>query len=99
RGGQDAHVDGDAAPSAELLHFALLKHAQQLGLQRERNVADLVEEDRSAFGQLEFSGTRIDAGGHAALDAEELRLEQRLGQCGAVDGPEWSVLAGRVAVD
>ena len=33
--------------------LALLQHAQQLGLQRQRHLADLVEQDRAAVGQLE----------------------------------------------
>ena len=35
---------------AERPDLALLQHAQQLGLQRERQLADLVEEDGAAVG-------------------------------------------------
>ncbi len=38
---------------AHPLQLAGLEHAQQLGLLRERHVADLVEEERAAVGQLE----------------------------------------------
>ena len=75
---QNTHIDRDAPSSSQLLDFALLQHAQQLRLQRQRDVADFVEKDRPAFRHLEFSGTRFDAGGDAALDAEEFRLQQRL---------------------
>ena len=35
---------------ADLLEFALLQDAQELGLQVQRQIADLVEKDRSAIG-------------------------------------------------
>ena len=44
-GGDDADVDLLGALGAERLELALLQHAQQLGLQRRRHRADLVEED------------------------------------------------------
>ena len=65
---------------AERLELALLQHAQQLGLQRRRDLADLVEEDRAAVGQREAAllvGRR--AGERALVVAEQLGLEQRLG--------------------
>ena len=39
--------------AADALELALLEHAQQLRLQLERQLADLVEEERAAVGQLE----------------------------------------------
>ena len=99
RRGEDPHIDGDSAPAAELLDLTFLQHAKQLRLQHERNVAHFVEEDRATARQLEFSRPGLDAGGHAALDAEELRLQQRLRQRGAVDGHEWLVFPRRIAVD
>ena len=46
-----------------------------------RQVADLVEEQRAAVGQLEApAALAVGAGEGAALVAEQLRLEQRLGQ-------------------
>ena len=41
---QHAHVDGDALARPQAHHLALLQHAQQLDLDRHRQVADLVEE-------------------------------------------------------
>ena len=43
---------------ADALELALLEHAQQLGLQLERDLADLVEEERAAVGELEAPGDR-----------------------------------------
>ena len=39
--------------AAEPLELLLLQHAEQLGLQLQRDVADLVEEQRPLVGQLE----------------------------------------------
>ena len=68
----------------------LLQHAQQLRLQRERQLADLVEEERAAVGAAR-SGPRAcsrRAGERAAHVAEELALEQRLRDRRAVDRHE-----------
>jgi hypothetical protein len=66
--------------AADALELALLQHAQQLGLQVERHLADLVEEQRAAVGELERAGARGDgAGERALLVAEQLALEQVLG--------------------
>src|SRR5258708_5181934 len=61
-----------AAPPAELPDLALLQHPQQLGRRGGGDVADLVEEHCPAAGHLEPARPRLDAGGDAALDAEEL---------------------------
>ena len=44
----DAHVDRKRLRRADRPHLALLEHAQQLHLQRQRHVADLVQEERAA---------------------------------------------------
>ena len=66
-----------AAP-AEAGDDALLEHAQELGLHVERHVADLVEQDGAARGELELARVALGAGARegALLVAEELRLEQ-----------------------
>jgi len=48
RGAHDAGVDLDGCAAAERDHLLVLEHAQEPRLQRERHVADLVEEQRSA---------------------------------------------------
>ena len=78
----------------------LLQDAQQLRLELERNVADLVEEERSAVGELEPADLLRDrAGERAALVAEELALEKPGGNRGAVHFDERPRLAGRQLVD
>ena len=57
----DAHVDRVRAVVADPLVLALLQHAQQLALQIERDLADLVEEDRAAVGELEAARRDRDA--------------------------------------
>ena len=51
RRADDAHVDRNLLPAADPLDDALLQEAQQLDLQRERQVADLVQEQRAAVAR------------------------------------------------
>ena len=48
-----AHVDLERPRAADALELLLLQHAQQLRLHLERQLADLVEEQRAAVGELE----------------------------------------------
>ena len=74
---------------ADLLQLAGLEEAQQQALHAQRHLADFVEEQRAAVGHFELALLVAIGAGEAALHvAEELRLEQRLGQAGAVDGHE-----------
>ena len=69
---------GTERPPPSAIDLALLQDAQQLGLQRRRQLADLVEEQRAAVGLLERPTLPLGgAGERAALVAEELALEQR----------------------
>ena len=86
--------------AADPLELALLQHAQQLGLERRRDLADLVEEQRAAVGQLEAALAGVDGAGEGALlVAEQLGLQQRLRQRRAVDLDERPVRARRQLVD
>ena len=62
-GGDHPHVQGLHLVGAQRLHLLLLQHPQQLGLQRQ--IADLVEEQRAAVGQLELAGPRAVGPGEA----------------------------------
>ena len=100
RGRQHAHIDRLGARRADRAHRAVLQHAQQLDLQRQRHVADLVEEQRAAVGRLEQADVRAGRAGEGALDvAEQLGLEQLLGNRAAVDGDERRLGARAGAVD
>src|SRR6266446_3814485 len=82
----DAHVDAPRPRAAEPLEFLLLKDAEELRLELERDVADLVEEERPAVCQLEASDPLRDrAREGAALVAEQLALEKARRDGGAVD--------------
>ena len=55
------------------------KHAQQLGLRRQRQLGHLVQEQGAAVGRLEAALAALDrAGEGAALVTEQLRLDQGL---------------------
>ena len=85
---------------ADRLDDLLLQHAQHLGLRLQAHVADLVEEDRAAVGRLEHAaplGHR--AGERAALVAEQLALDQLLGNRRAVDLDERAVPPAAARVD
>src|SRR6185436_5637236 len=74
--------------------------AQQLRLHRHRHLADLVEEDRAAVRELEAPGLLAGRSREGSLlVAEELALDQRLGQRRAVEGDERSLAARRHRVD
>ena len=94
-GGDDAHVDLDRVLAADPLEGLLLQHAQHLRLHLQAHVADLVEEQRAAVGQLELAAAPGErAGERALLVAEQLGLDQLLGDRGAVDLHERAPRAG-----
>ena len=98
--GHDAHVDLERSLAAEALDPLVLEDAQELGLERRRHVADLVQEQGAAVGDLELAAAgRSRAGEGPALVAEQLALEQRLRDGGAMDRDEWSVRARASGVD
>ncbi|OGL00334.1 MAG: hypothetical protein A3E31_01655 [Candidatus Rokubacteria bacterium RIFCSPHIGHO2_12_FULL_73_22] len=100
RGSHDAHVHAQRSRAAEPLELALLEHAQDLRLRHRGEVGDLVEEQRAAVGQLEAALLAPGrTGERALLVAEQLGLEQRLGQRRAVDGHEGPLRARRARVD
>src|SRR5204863_3116288 len=85
---------------ADALDLAALEDAQELGLQGRRQLADLVEEDGPALGLLEGAeAARRGAGEGALLVAEQLALEEVLGDGAAVDDDEGAVLARAGLVD
>src|SRR5439155_17354983 len=87
--GDDADVDRARLAAADAQDLALLQHAQELHLDVGRDLADLVEEERTAVGPLEAAGAGGDRAGEGAfLVAEELALEHALGEGLHVDGDE-----------
>ncbi|KAF1053168.1 MAG: hypothetical protein GAK43_01545 [Stenotrophomonas maltophilia] len=87
--GDDAHVDVLGLVAADPLEGALLQHAQQLDLQRQRHVADLVEEQGAAVGQLETPGAAGNGASEGTLlVAEQLAFQQLCRNRPAVDRDE-----------
>ncbi len=88
-GGDETEVDMVRPVAADRLYLLVLQHAQQLGLQIERHVADLVEEEGAFVRLLELAFLAAEGAGEAAfLVTEELRFQQLLGNGGAVDADE-----------
>jgi hypothetical protein len=52
-GAHDAHIHAVFLAGADLAHAAFLQRAQQLHLHRQRQVRDLIEQQRAAIGGLE----------------------------------------------
>ena len=78
----------------------ILERAQQLRLQVERQLANLVEEQRAALGALERARVLgVRAGEGAALVAEELALDQVGGHRAAVEDDERAARARAHVVD
>src|SRR5690606_41008780 len=78
-GRRQAEVDRHLDRGAQAGHRVLLQHAQQLDLLVQRQVTDLVEEQRAAVSLLEVALVRADRAGEGALGmAKEMRLEQSL---------------------
>src|SRR5205823_7448494 len=73
----DANVSGHGLPAADALERSVLEQAKQLSLNLQREIADLVEKERSFFGDFDFARhAAIGARERAPLVAEELALDQ-----------------------
>jgi hypothetical protein len=95
-----AHVDALLGIAADALEAAVFDDAQQLFLHGERGVGDLVEKERAAIGELEARQPPAQRPGEGArLVAEELAVEQPLGEGGAVQLDEGLVPARREVVE
>ena len=76
---------GNAFATAEALELPLLDDPQELCLQGERQIADLIEKERAAVGELDLAVSALNTRGDALFDTEELRLEQRFRECRAIE--------------
>src|SRR5262245_54878455 len=100
-GGCDqSYIDTMGLRAAEALKFLLLEHAQQFRLQRERNIADFVEEQRAAVRHLESADLLRDRTRECTfLMAEQLAFEQIERNRGAVHFHERTSAARAERVD
>jgi len=89
-GGDHTTAEAPGLAAADRGERALLQDLEQLDLDGNRNLADLVEEQRAVLvAALEHALVVVDRAGERALAmAEELRLDQRLGELREVDRDE-----------
>jgi hypothetical protein len=93
-GRDDAHVNAHRTRRADPRHLAIFDRAQQPVLGRAGQRGELVQEQGAAVGFLEPALARLRGAGESArFVAEQLRLDQRLGQGRAVEGDERAVPA------
>src|SRR5690349_11897541 len=84
-----AHVNLKTVRTSQSLHFALLQESQQLGLQAQRQLADLIEEKSAALRGVNPPNARLYRSGKCTLGvSEQFRLEQRFGNGSTVDHDE-----------
>ena len=85
------------ARPAHAADLPLLERPEELALEGQRELADLVQEQGAAVGHLDQPRLRLDSAREGTLlVAEQLGLQELLGQRGAVDGHER--LGGALAV-
>ena len=100
RGADDRNVHRDGLGAAQRGDATLLQGAQQPGLQGQRHVADLVQEQGAAVGLHDAARGALAprAREGAVFIAEEFGLDQRLGDGGAVHRHEGLPRAAGVVV-
>ena len=96
-GAEDADVDPERVVLADAADLARLEEPEQLDLHALVELADLVEEERAAVGDLEEPlAVGVGAGEGPLAVAEELALDEVLGQGPAVDRDEGAGRRGRL---
>ena len=70
-GGENAHIDLVVLVTADGREGQRLQNAKELGLQTQLEIADLVDEERSAIGLLESSDAAVGGAGECAADMPE----------------------------
>ncbi|MNR06691.1 hypothetical protein D3C85_1227720 [compost metagenome] len=88
------------AVRADPLQLSALQHAQQLCLDRQWQLADLIEEEGAFIGQFELALALVHRAGESAPHmAEQFALYQGVGQGGAVEADQRMLGAQRAAMD
>ncbi len=87
--GNHAHIDIETLRRSDRPDLPFLQHAQQLDLQRDRHIADFIEEKRALVCRLKQALVIAGRAGERAFDvAEQLGLQQRLRNRPAIDRNE-----------
>ena len=95
--GDDADVDRQVVVAADTTDLAALERAQELGLEREAELADLVEQDGATVRGLKHADAAlVCAGERAPLVTEQLGLEEIRRHGTAIDDEE-RLLGARAA--
>jgi len=68
---QHPHIHPMLAIRAEALQLAALQHAQQLGLNGQRQLADLIQQQGATIGELELAAALAECAGEGAADVAE----------------------------
>ena len=93
--GDQARVGGEGTRTSQALKLALLQDAQQLGLELERNLPNLIQEDGSAIGQLKAADPLRDGAGEgASLVSKEFTFQQSGRDGGAIQFHERTRMPG-----
>jgi len=88
-GGDHAHIHRHLLLRTDRAHLALFQHAQQLGLQRQRQFRNFIEKQRAAAGVIKQALAARRGAGKSAFDmTEQFGLDQLFGDRRAVDGNE-----------
>ncbi|MNO92436.1 hypothetical protein D3C76_840110 [compost metagenome] len=99
-GREHAHINGNTLARPQAYHFSLLQHAQQLDLDRHRQVADFIEEQRAPVGFLEPAGLGAQGTGKCTFFmTEQFGFDQGFRERTAVHRYEWPVTPGAEIVD
>src|SRR5512146_204497 len=92
----DARIDLNGPRAADPVDRVLLQKAQQMALKLERQIADIVKEDRAAVGGFEPADAALRCAGEGALlVTEKLARDEGRRQGSAIDRNEGSVPEGR----
>ena len=95
RSGQDTHVHRGLNFAAQAAKLVIFEYTQQLGLRGYGHLADLIQQQGSAFCQLKAAGASLQrARKSSLLMAEDFTLDQSLRDGGAVDRHEGFISAG-----
>ena len=99
-GADQTKIDLAQRAAAEPLDHVVLEYAEEFGLEGQGKGGDFIEEESAAVGQFNLARAGFGGPGEsAALAAEELGLDEVLGQGSAVQANVWLVCAGAESHD
>ena len=95
-GRDHAYVHLYRVAAADSFKLTFFKHAQELGLQVQRQLADFIEKERAAIRDLKTPAAfRVGSGERAALVAEQFALDERPRQRRTVHFDERMIIYAR----